>query len=91
MDLVTKVELSIACKGLKNLDVLSKSDPQVVMYMRENSNTAWYEVGRTEMINDNLNPKFTRSIVVDYRFESKNYLQPSDIISSQSVCKICRC
>ena len=29
--LVTKVQLSIACKNLRDLDLLSKSDPQVVV------------------------------------------------------------
>jgi hypothetical protein len=34
-DLVTRVELSFACVGLKNLDVLSKSDAQIIVYMRD--------------------------------------------------------
>jgi hypothetical protein len=71
MDLCTKVELSFACANLKNLDVLSKSDAQVVLYMRDNRNSPWGEIGRTEIIQDSLNPRFVRSIVVDYRFESK--------------------
>ena len=29
----------------------------------------WYEVGRTEVIMDNLNPKFVKSFSVDYHFE----------------------
>jgi hypothetical protein len=50
---------------------MSKSDPMIVVYMRNNTRDPWQEVGRTEMITDNLNPRFVKSIIVDYRFESK--------------------
>ncbi|KAL0479669.1 hypothetical protein AKO1_010951 [Acrasis kona] len=68
-DLCSRLELSFGCRKLKNMDVLSKSDPQIVMYMRDNPQTEWVEVGRTEMIKDNLNPKFVKSIIVTYYFE----------------------
>ena len=35
------------------MDSFSKSDPQVVVFMKENG--AWGEVGRSEVIDDNLN------------------------------------
>lgn len=35
-------------RNLKDMDVLSKSDPMLVLYSLENS--TWREVGRTEMI-----------------------------------------
>ena len=31
----------------------------------------WAEIGRTEVIMDNLNPKFVTSFSVEYRFEEK--------------------
>jgi uncharacterized protein with FMN-binding domain len=31
-----QVTLTISCRKLKNLDVMSKSDPQVDVFMREN-------------------------------------------------------
>lgn len=32
-------------------------------------NNAWYQVGRTETINDNLNPNFKKTFLIDYVFE----------------------
>ena len=59
--LVTKIELSFSCTELLNMDVFSKSDPFIVLYMNtgytSQSNAGWVKVGRTEVIYDNLNPK----------------------------------
>ena len=46
------VELSVKCTDLADKDILSKSDPICVMFMQRNNQ--WFEVGRTEMIKDNL-------------------------------------
>lgn len=77
-----KVELSLSCFGLKNLDLLSKSDPFVVLYLKEStnslvdpSNTTWREVKRTDTIWDNLNPEFPDQILLDYRFEQVQELR----------------
>ena len=54
----SKVELHLSCTKLKDLDILSKSDPMCVLYTkRGGSGGGWSKVGRTEMIKDNLNPK----------------------------------
>ena len=57
----TKVELSLACTSLLDMDVFSKSDPFIVLYMNtgyaSRSNADWIKLGRTEVIYDNLNPK----------------------------------
>eukprot|EP01119_Soliformovum_irregulare_P011920 TRINITY_DN3051_c0_g1_i1.p1 TRINITY_DN3051_c0_g1~~TRINITY_DN3051_c0_g1_i1.p1 ORF type:complete len:604 (+),score=195.97 TRINITY_DN3051_c0_g1_i1:84-1895(+) len=63
-DPVQPVDLTISCKNLRNLDALSKSDPQVIVYLDGR------EIGRTEMINDNLNPRFVKQIRIDYHFEA---------------------
>ena len=64
-----KVEIFISCRTLKNKDVFSKSDPFVVFYLKSNVNSAMSRVGQTETIQDNLNPNFTKSFIVDYIFE----------------------
>lgn len=73
MKLIFGVELSLELSSLANFDVLSKSDPQVFVYMGERGTTGtatrWRLVGATEMIRDNLNPKFSKSVPVDYYFE----------------------
>uniref|UniRef100_A0AAX7TPW1 Copine-3 n=1 Tax=Astatotilapia calliptera TaxID=8154 RepID=A0AAX7TPW1_ASTCA len=62
----TKVELSISCENLMDMDVFSKSDP-----------LCWYEIffGRTEMILNCLNPKFAKRFVIDYYFETVQRLK----------------
>ncbi len=65
---------------LKNKDVLSKSDPQVVVFMKKRPAQyspqiqsvhamPWVEIARTEIVKDDLNPNFATPIVLDYFFE----------------------
>ena len=54
-DVSSKVELSISCTNLKDLDYFSKSDPVVFLY--EQKGQRWEKIGRTEVIDNNLNPK----------------------------------
>ncbi len=51
----SKVELSICCKNLKDMDLFSKSDPVLFLYEKVGAN--WDKLGRTEVIDNNLNPK----------------------------------
>ena len=51
----SQVELSISCSRLKDLDHFSKSDPAVFLY--EKKGHEWIKLGRTEVIDNNLNPK----------------------------------
>lgn len=66
--MATKVELTISCDNLLDMDVFSKSDPLCALYINT-SGSHWYEFGRTEMILNNLNPKFAKKFVLDYYFE----------------------
>ncbi|KAI3355082.1 hypothetical protein L3Q82_017957 [Scortum barcoo] len=66
--LATKVELTISCENLMDMDVFSKSDPLCALYINTSGNH-WYEFGRTEMILNCLNPKFSKKFVIDYYFE----------------------
>lgn len=59
--------------NLVNLDAFSLSDPLVVVYQKKGD--SWEELGRTEMIKDNLNPKFVRSFTLDYHFETQQLLR----------------
>jgi len=68
-----KVELFISCRNLKNMDFFSKSDPQVRVYLQEQG--TWKMVGKTETINDNLNPNFTVSFELDFIFEIQQLLR----------------
>ena len=64
-----QIELFISCRSLKDMDVMSKSDPQVIMSVQNNANKQWTEVGRTECIDNNLNPDFAKTFTFDFIFE----------------------
>ncbi|XP_014836935.1 PREDICTED: copine-3-like isoform X1 [Poecilia mexicana] len=65
---VTKVELTVSCENLMDTDIGSKSDPLCVLLMC-NSDSKWYEMGRTEKVQNCLSPKFAKKFVIDYYFE----------------------
>uniref|UniRef100_A0A672INJ4 Copine-3-like n=1 Tax=Salarias fasciatus TaxID=181472 RepID=A0A672INJ4_SALFA len=65
---VTKVELTVSCQHLLDKDIGSKSDPLCVLLM-SSANNQWYEVARTEQVQNCLNPNFAKKFVVDYYFE----------------------
>lgn len=74
--LSTKLDLYFQAHRLANKDLLSKSDPYVILYHAkpETSNpqrAKLAEVGRTERIKNSLDPHFTTAIEVDYFFEQR--------------------
>ncbi|KAI9032193.1 copine-8 [Hyaloraphidium curvatum] len=78
-----KVELRFSCSQLPNLDITSKSDPQLFVFLRQlrpgppgqTAREVLLEIGRTEVIRDSLNPRFAKAIVMDYIFESVQNLR----------------
>lgn len=57
------------------MDVFSKSDPYVKVYFKRMPSQPWVLVGRTETIDNNLNPNFKKSFLVDYVFEARQELK----------------
>ncbi|CDW79754.1 UNKNOWN [Stylonychia lemnae] len=70
-----EVELYISAQHLKNLDLLSKSDPMCRILIRTDTKSAWSKLGETEVIKDNLNPVFKTNFKIFYQFESHQYLR----------------
>merc|ERR1712038_1143563 len=70
----TMVELSLRCENLADRDVLSKSDPVCIMYVA-GTNGAWVEMGRTERLEDTLNPAWVKKFDMVYRFEERQKLR----------------
>jgi hypothetical protein len=62
-----KVQFYISARKLRNLDILSKSDPRCSVF--EEINSKWVLRGQTETMNNQLNPDFAKSITLDYFFE----------------------
>ncbi|XP_006759123.2 PREDICTED: copine-5 [Myotis davidii] len=67
--------LSPSYRNLLDKDMFSKSDPLCVMYTQGMENKQWREFGRTEVIDNTLNPDFVRKFIVDYFFEEKQNLR----------------
>eukprot|EP00727_Mastigamoeba_balamuthi_P006831 m51a1_g2769 hypothetical protein (805) ;mRNA; f:1013444-1016424 len=67
------LHLIISCTGLMNKDLVSKSDPMVILY--ETVDGKKREVGRTEIAKDNLNPRFQTPLVIKYFFERVQKLE----------------
>ncbi|KAF9292378.1 Copine-8 [Mortierella alpina] len=67
-----KLELKIKCKGLADLDFLSKSDPQCFVFLMDPKTRTWCKepIGKTEMVLNKLECEFVKSIIIDYRFEA---------------------
>lgn len=63
-----KVQLFISCRSLPQMDLLSSSDPMVVVKKYQHS--GYFEVGRTEYKKNDSNPNFKNPIIVDYQFQT---------------------
>lgn len=51
------------------MDTFSKSDPFAILFLQRGS--VWQKIGQTEVIHDNLNPRWVQKITVDYHFEQQ--------------------
>ncbi|KTG46526.1 hypothetical protein cypCar_00015312 [Cyprinus carpio] len=71
----TKVEITVSCRNLLDRDTFSKSDPLCVLYTQGVESKQWREFGRTEVIDNTLNPDFVRKYILDYFFEEKQNLR----------------
>ncbi|XP_056897066.1 copine-5 isoform X1 [Takifugu flavidus] len=71
----TRVEITVSCRNLLDRDTFSKSDPLVVLYTQGVECKQWREFGRTEVIDNTLNPDFVRKFILDYFFEEKQNLR----------------
>ncbi|OVA04382.1 C2 calcium-dependent membrane targeting [Macleaya cordata] len=67
--LFTQLELSISASKLRDLDILSKSDPMAVVYAKKRDGTL-EEIGRTEVILNTLNPVWIQKVSIAYQFET---------------------
>ncbi|KAL3818472.1 hypothetical protein ACJIZ3_004377 [Penstemon smallii] len=66
--LFSQIEVSLSAANLRDRDVLSKSDPMAVLYLKGRDGTL-QELGRTEVVLNSLSPKWIRKYIVTYQFE----------------------
>ncbi|XP_022134974.1 protein BONZAI 1-like [Momordica charantia] len=66
--LYSQIELSFSASNLRDRDILSKSDPMVVIYTKGRDGTL-EELDRTEVVQNSLNPKWIHKLNITYQFE----------------------
>ncbi|TYJ42189.1 hypothetical protein E1A91_A03G071600v1 [Gossypium mustelinum] len=66
--LFSQIELSFSATSLRDRDVFSKSDPMVVVYIKERDG-AINEVFRTEVVLNSLTPTWIAKYTITYHFE----------------------
>merc|ERR1711962_1586226 len=64
----TKLIISLQARGLRVMDTFSKSDPMCVLYRKCGVRGEWEEVGRTETLENPLDPEWQTSFTLDYYF-----------------------
>ena len=69
------VRIFIECQNLIDKDTFSKSDPFVVVKLKNSNTPAFIELGRTEVKMNNLSPKFTKYFDVLWQFEIRQDLE----------------
>ena len=73
-DSMQKVEIFLSARNLLDMDFFSKSDPYIKVHFSSGPQRKPALIGRTETIDNNLNPNFTKSFKLDYIFEVKQEL-----------------
>ncbi|CAG7833487.1 unnamed protein product [Allacma fusca] len=73
--ITSTIEISIACRNLVNVEILSKSDPMCVVLYRPPGSKNWVPLMRTEVVDNDLNPDFARKVIMVYRFDSAQKLR----------------
>lgn len=78
------IQLSFECSNLPKLDLTSKSDPFIVVYI-QNGSGCWSEIGRTEVIVNTqeyllflmilCSPKFVQKVMTVYKFEEIQHMK----------------
>uniref|UniRef100_A0A3Q3VQ07 C2 domain-containing protein n=1 Tax=Mola mola TaxID=94237 RepID=A0A3Q3VQ07_MOLML len=68
----TKVEITVSCRLVH---AGADAAVLVVLYTQGVESKQWREFGRTEVIDNTLNPDFVRKFILDYFFEEKQNLR----------------
>ena len=73
--LCEKLELNLSVRNVPKLDLLSPSDPFIVVSLKDEAKNLFLHVGKTEIVWDNPNADFSRDIRLDYLFEQVQHVR----------------
>uniref|UniRef100_A0A8C9SQQ4 Copine 5 n=1 Tax=Scleropages formosus TaxID=113540 RepID=A0A8C9SQQ4_SCLFO len=71
----TKVEITVSCRQRVTCLLFLLLLPVCILYTQEVETKQWKEFGRTEVIDNTLNPDFVQKYILDYFFEEKQNLR----------------
>ncbi|TRY68359.1 hypothetical protein TCAL_04129 [Tigriopus californicus] len=83
----SRLSVGVSCENLADKDLSSKSDPQCVLFLQQQDGQ-WNELGRTEVLQNTLNPKWQTRFVVDFHFEARQNVRFMVIDSDNKARKI---
>jgi len=85
-DNFSTIRLSFACNNLPNLDTFTRTDGMLILYKKIQSK--WEQIGMTEVIFDNLDPKWVKQFDVKFNFEvSEAYkVEVYDVDDEKNLC-----
>ena len=69
------VELRMACRNLKDTDIISKSDPFVKVELVNSDYKTIKKLGKTEQLENELNPQFATPVPVQYLFQKSQLIK----------------
>ena len=72
-DVTSRLELTFSATKLKNTDTFGKSDPFVVV--TQHTQSGFKEMARTEIVANNLNPKWVNCAYLSYNFDEIQDIQ----------------
>ena len=73
--LCEKLELNISLRNIPKLDLMSPSDPFVIVSIKDEVKNIYLNVGKTNIVWDNPNPDFSKDIRINYLFEEIQYVK----------------
>ena len=74
-NMMEHVEIYLSGIGLPKLDVMSNTDPYMIISLKEGKTGQFKEIGKTEIIKDNQNPEYTTSFSLEYHFEQRQFVK----------------
>jgi len=70
-----KLDLNFSLRNIPKLDVMSPSDPFIVVSIKDEAKNIYANVGKTEIVWDNPNPDFSKDVRINYLFEEIQYVR----------------
>lgn len=72
------IEISLGCENLPEVDLFGLTDPMVVCFKKEpipgSNEFELTEIGRTEIIPNELNPRFIKTFILSYNEERLDHV-----------------